>query len=86
MSKYGVAAGLSGLDKTQLATQQRSYLASQVVQATAAPSTGSVSKTVFVNIIQSRVEETLGSKVSKASAALVVDAVFDTIVDEVRGW
>lgn len=82
MSKYGVAAGLSGLGKTQLA-QQRPYRATHVVQATAAPSTGSVSKAELVKIIQSRVEETQGSKLTKASTAAIVEAVFDTIIDEV---
>lgn len=84
MGKYGVAAGLSGLGKTQVANQQRPYRTTHVVQATAAPASGTVSKAELVKIIQSRVEDTQGGKLSKASAALVVEAVFDTIVDEVR--
>lgn len=79
-TKQGVAAGFTGLANTH---GRRQYRATHVVQATAAPSKNTIKKAELVKMIQSRVEES-GSKLTQTSTALVIDALFDTIVDEVR--
>ncbi len=81
LTKQGVAAGFTGLANSNT-MQRRQYRATHVVQATAAPSKNSIKKAELVKLIQSRVEES-GAKVTQTATATIIDAVFDTIVDEV---